>query len=227
MIKSVATIVAAASFGLLSTTAVMADGPAPAVVMTPIAPPPAMDWTGPYAGLLVSANNGSYGNETNFPGDGEGDLTGNGYGAVVGYNLQSGNTIYGGEVTYSSLNVEGAEECVNPSFECGAEVDGLATVRARVGMAAGPSAMFYATAGWASADATVYTDGPIGDNGETKRINGMVYGVGFERAISNRFSVRGAILRHDFQEDDYDTDVPYTDVDIDFTSIELGGILRF
>ncbi|MDJ0639791.1 MAG: outer membrane beta-barrel protein [Paracoccaceae bacterium] len=221
--------VAAASLSLLSTTAVLADGPGPVVVVPPPVTPEVFNWTGVYAGLLLSYNTGSFGNDTNFPGDGEGDLDGMGYGGVLGYNFQSGNVIYGGELTYSGLEVDGAEACVNPTFECGVEVSNMASIRGRVGMAAGERSMVYVTAGWASADVFAYTDdfGVVGRNGESKNLSGLVFGVGFEHAVSDRFSLRGAILHHNFNEGDFLTDVPYTDIGVDFTTIEVGGVLRF
>ncbi|MDJ0822118.1 MAG: outer membrane beta-barrel protein [Paracoccaceae bacterium] len=222
--------IAATALSLFSTTSVLADGPQAPIVLPPVAPP-ITDWTGPYAGLLLSYNDGDFGNGNFFPGDGEGELSGYGYGLVLGYNFQSGNIVYGGEVTWSGLNVDGAEDCANPIFECGVEVENVATIRGRIGIAAGAKSLVYATAGWAAADVHAYTDDDgffgVGRNGETKRLNGYVFGVGFEHAFNERFSVRAAILRHNFNEDDFQTDIRYNDIDVDFTTIEIGGIYRF
>ena len=222
-------IVAATAAALLSGTAVFAGGPVEPVdpvVVAPVAPV-GIDWTGPYAGVILSYNQGDYGNGADFPGDGEGDLDGYGGGLVLGYNWQRGNWVYGGELTYSALNVEGAESCVVAAWECGVEIDKLATLRGRVGYAAGPKSLVYATAGFAAADGYAYTDGPGGEFGETKRMNGYVFGLGFEHALSQRVSMRGAVLRHNFDENDFQTDGPYSDIDMDFTTIEVGVVMRF
>lgn len=222
---------AAASFAVaMTTTTALAGGPAPAPVAPPVTAPvaPAVyDWSGPYAGVTLSFNKGNFGNDGIFPGDGEGELDGGAAGIVLGYDFQNGNWVFGAELNVSGSRIDGVEECSNPAFDCGVEVERYGSLRGRLGYLAAPRTLLYGTAGFAAADVYGYTDGPAGENGETNRLNGAVYGIGFEQMISNRFSIRGAVLRHDFNESDFNTDILYQDVDVDFTTIEFGGVMRF
>ncbi|SIS88206.1 outer membrane immunogenic protein [Roseivivax lentus] len=184
-------------------------------------------WTGYYGGVSLSYHDGMFGNDDNFPGDGDDGLEGYGAGFLFGYNYQNGSVVYGGELSYAATDISGEDSCVNPAFDCGAEVDQLGSLRGRVGYLVNPQSLAYVTAGYAFADVYAYTDGPIGQNGENKRMDGWVYGLGFEQVLTSRINLRGALLRHDFAEADFDTDVPYDDIDVDFTTLEVGMIFRF
>ncbi|MFW2541657.1 outer membrane protein [Primorskyibacter sp. 2E107] len=213
---------------LVTATTASADGtqaPAP----TPVVVAPLHDWTGPYAGLSLSMNSGDFGNDTNFPGDGTGNLSGTGYGLLLGYNVQNGKWIYGAELAFSGADISGSDDCVNASFECGAKIDRFASLRGRLGYAVGPQTMVFGLAGFAAADVHAYTDdsGVVGNNGETKRANGYVFGLGLEHMVSERVSLRGAVVHHAFDKNDYMTDIPYADVDADFTSFEFGVTMHF
>lgn len=210
-----------------STTVALADGPTPPPVMPPVVVAPSVDWTGPYGGIVLSFNNGTFGNDGIFPGDGEGDVSGNAAGLVLGYDFQRGNWVFGGELNIQKANIEGDDLCANPVFDCGVEVDKVGSLRARVGYTIAPQTLIYGTAGVAAADIYAYTDGPIGENGETKRVSGAVFGLGFEQMVNSRFSIRGAVLRHQFNDTDFLTDIPYSDIGVDFTTIEFGGVMRF
>jgi len=226
------TVIGLAAATALSVTAVgaLAGGVAPEpetpVIVQPA--PPAMDWTGAYGGLILGLGQGTYGNGTNFPGDGEGDWDGSLYGVVLGYNIQNGSWVYGGELTYSGANIDGSEACVNPAFQCYGEIGSIATLRGRVGYLAGPSTLVYGTAGLAMADLTFGTTDGLGGGGEQSRnVNGWVAGLGFEQAVTERLNIRGAILHYEFNDDTYQTDVPYTNVGGDLDQIELGVVFRF
>ncbi|MDA7426983.1 outer membrane beta-barrel protein [Primorskyibacter aestuariivivens] len=223
---------------LLSTTAIAAIAmttgnialaanydPAPAA--TPVVQAPIADWNGPYGGLVLSHSTGVFGNDTNFPGDGEGSLEGGAAGIVLGYNFQSNNMVFGAELNYNWSDIAGAEECVNPAFDCGVNIDSFGSIRARAGYLISPKSLIYATLGAANADIYAYTDGPIGENGETRSVGGLLYGVGFEQMVTQNWNFRAAVIRHDFDEQDFDTDVTYTDVNVDFTTIEFGVTFNF
>jgi outer membrane immunogenic protein len=214
--------------GALLATSVSAGSPEPAPVdPAPMVAPAAMDWTGPYGGVTLSAGTGSFGNDSNFPGDGSGSLSGGAAGLLLGYNWQRGNTVFGGELAFSGSNIKGDEDCVNPAFECGAEVENIASLRARLGFLATPRTMIFGSAGVASANVYGYTDGAIGENGESNRMNGYVLGAGIEYAYNERLSLRGAVLYHDLGDSDFDTDTTYSDVEVDFTTLEIGVVFRF
>jgi len=217
---------------LLPATA-FADKYDPPVVEKPVAAPPApaLTWTGPYGGITGSYHSGTFGNGVNFPGDGEGDLDGMSFGGVLGYDFQNGNVVFGAELNYGFADITGAENCVNPAFECGMEIDQVASIRGRLGVLLGADqrTLVYATGGFAMAQTYGYTDdgGVVGENGENQTVNGFVYGLGLEHMVSERMSIRGAVLRHDFEAADYLTDVLYTDVETEFTTFELGVMFRF
>lgn len=199
--------------------------PAPEPVIVP--PAPIADFAGFYGGVTLGFGSGRYGNDDLFPGDGEGDLDGEALGLVLGYSGQSGNFVFGGELTYSAADINGTEACVNPGFECAMDIDEIITLRGRLGYVMGPSTMIYGTAGWAQASMDVYTDDGAGPYGEEKNTDGYVIGVGLEHAVSSNVHIRGEILYHDFESDDYDTDVTYDDVDADFTMFQLGVVFQF
>ncbi|WP_136441348.1 outer membrane protein [Pacificoceanicola onchidii] len=217
-----------ACLGLAATA--QADGPPedpqplPPVVV-------AHDWSGAYAGLSLSANTGDFGNGGNFPGDGEGDLSGSGYGLLLGYNIQNGKWVYGAELALSGADINGHEDCSNTVYECGAKIDRFGSLRAKLGYTVGPQTLVFGLAGFAAADVYAYTDDDgvfgRGRNGETQRVNGYVFGLGLEHMVSKNVALRGAIIHHSFNDADYMTDVPYSDIDADFTSIEIGVTYQF
>ena len=214
------------------TTPALAGGtaaaPAPADPVVIAAPAPVMDWTGAYGAVLLGYGQGTYGNDNNFPGDGEADWDGALYGLALGYNFQNGNMVYGGELTWSGADVSGSEECVNPAFQCYGSIDSIATLRGRVGYLVQPQTMVYGTLGFAQANITFGTTNGAGAGGEQSRdVGGYVVGLGVEHAFTDRINLRAAILHYQFDEDDYQTDVLYNDIDGDLTEIELGVVFRF
>jgi len=230
MMKYVVSGLAAATALSMTAIGAFAGGvtpePAPPVVVQPA--PPAMDWTGAYGGLLLGLGQGTYGNGTNFPGDGEGEWDGSLYGIALGYNVQNGSWVYGGELTYSGANIDGSEACVNPTFQCYGEISSIATLRGRVGYLVTPSTLIYGTAGFAMADLTFGTDNGAGVGGEQSRnVNGWVAGLGLETALTERLNLRGAILHYEFDDATYQTDVPYNNVGGDLNQLEVGVIFRF
>ncbi|GAA5069855.1 outer membrane beta-barrel protein [Roseibacterium beibuensis] len=200
------------------------ETPPPVTIVTP---PPAFDWTGAYVGGSLGLAFGDYGNDADFPGDGEGDLDGHAINLLAGYTMQSGSFVYGGEVHIGFADISGSEECVNPAFECAAEIDMLASLRGRVGYLLSDNTQVYGNLGLAAANVDVYTDGPIGRNGTEETLGGFTIGVGLEHAISDNMTFFGSVQHYMFEEDDYQTDVLYNNVDIDFTTVEIGMTFRF
>jgi outer membrane immunogenic protein len=230
MKKVFASLTAAAALTMTAIPA-LAGGLTPAPV-TPVliqpAPEPEMDWSGAYGGLILGLGQGTYGNGTNFPGDGEGDWDGSLYGIALGYNFQNGRMVYGGELTYSGANIQGSENCVNPAFQCYGEISSIATLRGRIGYLVAPSTLIYGTAGFAMANLTFGTNNGMGVGGQQSRnVNGYVVGLGVEQAITDRLNFRGALLHYEFDGATYQTDVPYTNVGGDLNQLELGLVFRF
>jgi outer membrane immunogenic protein len=201
--------------------------PAPPPAPAPVPPPVMYDWSGFYIGGLLGYGDGSYGNGGIFPGDGEGDWNGSLYGIALGYNFQNGNMIYGAELTYSSADMDGSEDCANPAFQCIGTLDSIATLRGRVGYVVAPSTMVFGTFGFARADVNFSTDNGAGPVGENRNLNGYVIGAGAEHALSDSLSLRGSVLYYDFGGDDFQTDIVYDDVGGDLIQLEVGLMFRF
>ncbi len=215
----------------------LAGNPAPAPephalgLLTPSTP----DWSGFYVGATGMKANGSYdgtyrNSGSSFPDDGEGDLDGEGYGLLLGWNGQSGKMVYGAELSYQKTDITGAEPCPNASWSCGVDIDKVATLRARLGWLAGQNTLLYGTAGIARAEVTGYTESGSGTvYPDEKTLNGYVLGLGLEQKITDRINLRGALMRYDFSGEDYSVDFTSVieDLQADFTAFELGVIFNF
>ena len=201
---------------------------ASAVLALTVSSASAQDWTGFYGGVLLGGAGGSYGNATNFPGDGDGSWNGLTYGVMGGYNYQSGNMVYGGELTYSGSSIDGSEACGNPTFQCIGEISSLASLRGRVGYLAQPDVMVYGSLGVVSARLEMATDDGGGGGGREKQtVGGYMVGIGAEKAFTPKINGRVAINYYKFDDEDFQTDVPYTGIDGDLTELEFGFVYRF
>jgi outer membrane immunogenic protein len=137
------TLVTASAF-LAFAGPLLAGGPTiigtdPVPAATP-APASGVDWSGPYAGL-------SYGRATStldLPAFGEFDFDdGRVTGAFLGYNLQRGKLVYGGELSYGSV----AGMVLNdPDLGGDDTIDSLMGLRGRVGYTLG-NALIYGAVG--------------------------------------------------------------------------------
>ena len=66
----------------------------------------AQDWTGFYGGLTLGQGSGE---QTIPPSSTPNDLDGRQFGGFAGYNFQSGNLVYGGELAVNSAEIEVGE----------------------------------------------------------------------------------------------------------------------
>lgn len=137
----------------------------------------AQDWAGLYAGLSAAPVDGTYRHydsgvispPNTSPIDGE--LKG----AFVGYNMQSGNLVYGGELAYSSgdLRLNGSTiYFIRDSLD----------VRGRVGYSLG-RALVYGTVGWTTADQH-WDDGAVTNS--PVRVDGLSLGLGIDVQATDR-----------------------------------------
>ncbi len=155
---------------------------ASAALIAPMAAAPAMadDWTGLYFGLGVGW--------TDIDGpNGDNAAT---YGAHVGYDLDFGQWIAGGELEYERTDI---------GLLGGAgDVDNIGRVKVKGGYDFG-QVMGYAVLGRARMKTSFGND------------NGNIYGLGVTYAVNERVALGGELLRHDFGNfagtgTDYDTD---------------------
>ncbi len=203
--------------------------PAPAPQHVVVAPA-AFDWSGWYFGGHLGGAVGQYtnnGNVANFPGDLDGDLDGFFLGMHGGYAVQSGNMVYGAEAHLAFADISGAEACTNPAAQCAVDINALASLRGNVGYLINPDTLISANLGLAAANANVFVDDGTGPIGSEDIITGLTYGIGIEHALNPNLSLRGSIQSYQFQPNDFQTDILYTGVDIDFHTIEIGLNYRF
>jgi opacity protein-like surface antigen len=194
----------AAFFATVALTApAFAGGPvavADEPVIVPAAEPymaPGLDWTGGYVGAQLG-----YGDvDSNGAGaDGNGWLGG----VHAGYRWDMGSWVAGGELSYDTTDIE---------LGGGAgELDDVMALKLNVGREIGNS-LVYGALGAARASATV--------GGTELRDTGLVYGLGFDYAVNDRWTVGGEVLQHDFNDFDGTT------TDLDATTIKAKVALQF
>lgn len=127
-----------------------------------------IDWSGAYAGLMFGQSSGDYTatfSQSSLP---TGSIDpGNRYGAFVGYNMQSGNLVYGAEIGLSKPNF-GIP--IAPTVT----IDSTITdVKGRLGYATA-RALLYGTVGYMNSGFTDTRDSTHTD------LDGMTYGVGID-----------------------------------------------
>lgn len=114
-----------------------------------------------------------------------------------GFNIQRGRAVFGIEGDISFMDWSDVADAVSSSEEIAAEVDSLASVRGRLGVAMGEEqrVLLFASIGaaWADAEATVFSDG-AGDSSAGVSFDfddvGLVVGAGFEYAMTDSFRLR-------------------------------------
>jgi len=140
-------------------------------------------------------------------------------GAQIGYNFQIGQIVLGAEVDYAFSNLTKSVRDGN-YLEQTHEIDGIGSVRARVGYAI-DRFLPYVTGGWGWADASVSQSCP-GDPAAVRfghcradaagsynlkgseTIDGWVIGGGLEYAAASNWTVRAEYLHYDFGKANYE-----------------------
>jgi outer membrane immunogenic protein len=222
---------------LLSTVALVALGASasaadlgPRYTKAPTLVDPAYNWTGFYVGLHAGAasSDGDLTTQVNFSFCCTDQFTNTfrktGFigGGQVGYNYQSGMSVFGFEADASSLNVKSSINGFDPFFSgkgntatLSSSVDWLVTMRGRAGIAATPALLLYVTGGLAVAgvnmsyrnNATapgVLLSNSLSDD-DTKY--GWTAGFGAEYALGGNWSVKAEYLR--VMLGDTTVDVPF------------------
>ena len=140
----------------------------------------AEDWSGAYGALGVSSINGGVQDFSNGAPSSSSDLDGDLTTLAVGYNLQKGSLVYGGEIAFSSGNTTFPDF---PSFPDGNFLDGMIDLKGRVGYAAGKM-LWYGTIGYSRTDRTFA--GPV--TNDPIKLDGMSFGLGVDVMISDRLT---------------------------------------
>jgi outer membrane immunogenic protein len=160
--------------------------------------------SGYFAASSVPAIN-TAGNQDLAPGGGNA-------GGQIGYNWQSGHTVFGIEAEYSAMNLHGSNTstvvypcCAPTNFTIKQTIDtnSLVTIRPRLGITAGHT-LFYVTGGWARTNVkynAVFTDtfAPAHESASSNQsLSGWSWGGGAELKLGKQLSVRGEYLHTNF-----------------------------
>ncbi len=159
-----------------------APAPAPAVPVAPPVAAAASDWSGFYAGGLVSFDSGTTSAFiNNVPVVSRALEPTTAFGGFVGYNRQVNNLVFGGELAYTTGDVP--VTTLANSF-----VTDRVDVKGRLGYSFG-SALVYGVVG--------YSWATTNDNGPLYPDEGLNYGVGLDYMINDHIFVGAEYLMRD------------------------------
>ncbi|WP_343079372.1 outer membrane protein [Ostreiculturibacter nitratireducens] len=173
--------------------------------------PPA-DWSGYYIGVLAgSTDDRNEVTDNGAPYD-IFDTSGSGAGAYLGYNVQTGAMVYGGELAYSPWKTDSNDHTV-------LQRDYL-DLKGRLGYAMG-QALFYGVVG--------YTHGISKENpaNVSEDATGLNYGLGVEYQFAQRFTVGAEYLERRLDADYTDSGFPGYEGDIKSQSVMLRIGMKF
>lgn len=194
-------IAAIAGLIAIPAAAFAADKGAPPVVAQGPGETLVLPFQGLYIGGAIGAADGQIRDSDGFkmPRDG---LTAS---ALLGYNHRVGTMpgiVIGVEGDIGLTDISGSNTA--DGFTIKGSTKYLGSVRGRVGRAMGDS-MLYATAGIAMTDGKIAVD-DVG-SASKNRINGFVYGAGFETFLLGNMGVRLEALRYDWRPEGLTSDV--------------------
>jgi outer membrane immunogenic protein len=176
-----------------------ATGPGPVVAQGP-GETLSLPFSGLYIGGAIGAADGKIRDSDGFtlPRDG---LTASG---LLGYNHRMSNMdgiVVGAEGDLGLTDISGSQSV--DGFTIKGSTKYLGSVRGRIGKAVG-DIMLYATAGVAMTDGRIAVDG-VGSASKS-RINGWVYGAGFETFLLGNMGVRLEALRYEWRPEGLTSD---------------------
>ncbi len=152
---------------------------------------PSNSWTGLYVGATVGSAEESATWTAGAVITPSADDRGAIFGATIGYNYQMAPwLVVGVEGDWSKLQSTTGPipACGGP---CSTETNWLATIRARAGVLLGPSALIYATGGFAWAD----VDNSVTIASVSDRATGWAVGAGVEVRLDKHWSLKAEYLR--------------------------------
>jgi outer membrane immunogenic protein len=187
--------------------------------------PQVYNWTGPYVGIQ-----GGYGwgnsdqTDPGIPsiGDGSFDVRGGVIGGTLGYNWQSGTGVFGIEGDYSWSNIKGSSDTCGLSLgnthSCGTTLDSFGTLRARAGVAFGPTGnwLAYVTGGLAGGDVHAWDN--LTPASGSQFMWGWTAGAGIETAFAPNWTFKVEYLYLDLGDDHLFDIVPGVPETVSFRS---------
>jgi outer membrane immunogenic protein len=135
---------------------------------------------------------------------GTGSLSDRGFtgGVQGGYNIQTGNFVFGLEIDAESFNLGASRSVTIPALATvttAFDTNWLFTARARVGIPVAPNLLVYGTAGFGLTDLSVSNSiTTIGAESNRGLVTGRVFGAGAEWALSRDWTLRAEYLYLDF-----------------------------
>ena len=193
---------------------------------------PGYSWAGLYVG--ASAGFGVGDTQTTVEGFPIADYDINGaiYGAMVGYNFQRGNVVFGVEATINGTDMDGSQGLLTSAITSEREMDWYATAVGRLGYASGKT-LFYGFGGvaWADVSSKLNVLGTtLLEDNETHV--GWTAGLGIEHALTDHFTVRVEYSHVDLGEETttYELGKRFSidkDVDLKFDAIKVGAAYKF
>lgn len=170
----------------------------------------AQDVGGFYGGLGIGANGGDFaddGDEYSFSG-------GPGASLFAGYNVVSGNLVYGGEIAW----MDGAESSDDNLYL--GQITSLIDLKGRVGTMVG-NTMLYGSLGYSMGDVSVDWLGVGGGD-----VSGFTLGAGFETAVGENMFIGGDFTARNLNAGGSIAGVPteeyIDDVNLSTVSIRMG-----
>ena len=219
--------ICAVVFFVTSASIAAAGGPAyvvsePTPTVQAAAPVAVQNWSGFYAGGTLSYDSFSV-NDLSV-GDGPVDLNGAGLGLFAGYNVQSGNLVYGAELAAIKHSGEGDDgEFLSPATALYS-----VSLRGRIGFVTGKMLPYIAVgetrtsweadAGGGGLDADVWGD----------KATGTSVALGVDFSLTDRSFLRAEVEATRYGQDEidfYDGDIH--EYDMDATRFSIGYALRF
>jgi outer membrane immunogenic protein len=191
--------------------------------------------SGFYIGALVGYGTGEYSSDMSEQIDHE--PTGGLLGVQMGWSLSSGPMIFGIDADLARTNIEGEDSITMMGYKSDVshDINYLSTVRARVGVMAGP-VLIYGTAGLAMADldnkiVVSYNGTLVGRDEQDSWHTGWTVGLGVEYPITPNISIGADYLYIDMGREEVTMHVagyPITDKgDLNLNTARLGFKFRF
>jgi outer membrane immunogenic protein len=164
----------------------------------------AQDWAGFYGGFSGNYAIGEY--DEADPMAPTVELDGAQVGLFVGYNVQRGNLVFGGELAYSLGDV------VIKDFSAG-KFDSFFDLKGRLGYAQG-DAHFYGILGYSWSRFSLFDE--FSSDGD-----GLVFGLGAEASVSDRVMVGVELMRRSVGHDGTPSLPPFN-ADVDTVTLRVG-----
>jgi outer membrane immunogenic protein len=177
----------------LTVPAMAADMPVKAPAYNAPAAVPIFNWTGFYVGGTIGGMFGSDQYANPFFTSTRYDVSGVIGGLTAGYNLQTGNFVFGIEGDFSWSNAKGNDSSGCNPVPCTEKWPWLGTIRGRIGYAF-DRFLPYLTGGAAFSRIEQSRGAVV--NG-TKDVSGWTIGGGFEAALTNNWSIKAEYLHVD------------------------------